>query len=314
MRRRTLLALSGSSIAGLAGCLSKSPTDEANSSTETEATATDRLTTTPTTEDSTTESDNSSTSETTVDASVSVSTDALQPGLVTMNTPDSIGVKETSKQYLLLQISAEGTTLPTRDDFEFQFAGANFSPTSSEPVRPIWRFYGEEGWLYDADSGDGFVLFRLPEAANSSKTADSSNATDPSEIALTWPGGEWRPDESLRERLVTPKPPLSVSVDIPDAIQTDEQPTVTITVQNEGDVAGRFVGGLNRVGPYVAHRPVARLSMLVPAGESETWELRDDSIMAGDYSEEDVSDGEPDMRYYLSWSDESREWHIRYID
>lgn len=308
MQRRTFLALSGSSIAGLAGCLSESPSSGTDPATETEATATDRLTTASTTEDSTTESDDSSPTETTVNATVSVNTDALQPGLVTMNTPDSIGVKETAKQYLVLQISAEGTTLPTRDDFEFEFAGADFQPISSGPGRRIWRFYGEEGKLYDADSGQGFVLFELPETNN------VADASDSSEIALMWPGGEWRPDESLRERLVTPSPPLSVSVDIPDAIRTDEQPTVTITVQNEGDVAGRFVAGLNRVGPYVAHRPVARISMLVPAGETETWELRDDSIMAGDYSEEDVNDGEPDIRYYLSWPNKSKDWSVRYID
>ena len=291
MRRRTLLALTGSSVAGLAGCLGETRTGGTTDST-----------TGPTT-DSTATTDRRTATETTVNADVSIAVDALQPGLVTRNSPDSIGVHPTDGQYLLLDVTAEGPAPPAAEDFAFQLGETRRAPVTMEQSWRIWRFYGEKNWRYDADSGEGLLLFELPESAD---------APGPAEAELAWPGGEWRPEDELRRRLVAPEPPLSVSADFPDEVAASENPTIGVSVTNDGDVPGRFVAGLNRAGPMVAHMPVSRISMLVPAGETGTWELNDDSLMGG-YSEENVGDGDPDMTYYLDWGDDSIERKIRYV-
>ncbi|WP_435176126.1 hypothetical protein [Halorussus sp. AFM4] len=295
MRRRTLLALTGSSVAGLTGCLGGTRTGGTTDSTTDAATGT--------TADSTGTTDRRTTDETTVNADVSIAVDALQPGLVTRGTPDSIGVHPTDGQYLLLDVTAEGPAPPSADDFAFQLGETARMPVTMEQSRRIWRFHGEKNWRYDGDSGEGLLLFELPESVESG---------EPDEAALAWPGGEWRPDDELRRRLVSPEPSLSVSADLPDEVVASENPTISVSVTNDSDVPGRFVAGLNRAGPMVAHTPVSRISMLVPAGETKTWKLNDDSLMGGP-SDENVGDGDPDMTYYLDWGDERVERNVRYV-
>ncbi|NHN59932.1 MULTISPECIES: hypothetical protein [Halorussus] len=294
MRRRTLLALTGSSIAGLAGCLGGTRSD-GTAGTTADATM-------GTTGGSGGTTERSGATTTTANADVSVALDALQPGLVSMNSPDSIGVHPTDGQYLLLEVAAEGPAPPAADDFAFRLGETTRPPVTEQQWR-IWRFYGEKDWRYDADSGEGLLLFELPESAHDGESAAA---------ALAWPGGEWRPDEALRRRLATPEPPLSVSVEIPEEVPVTDHPTVSVSVTNDGDVPGRFVAGLNRSGPMVAHTPVSQVSVLVPAGETETWELDDDSIMGG-YQDERVGDGDPDMTYYLVWGDDRAEREVRYV-
>ena len=292
MRRRTLLALTGSSIAGLAGCLGGTRSDG----------TTDTTAETGTTTGSSATSERPTANETTVNADVSVAVDALQPGLVTMNSPDSTGVYPRDGQYLLFDVTAEGPAPPAADDFSFRLGDATRAPVTDQRWR-IWRFHGNEDWRYDGDSGEGLLLFELPESVDAPESA---------EAALAWPGGEWAPDEELRRRLATPEPPLSVSVEIPDTVAVSNDPTISVNVTNDGDVPGRFVAGLNRAGPMVAHMPVSRVSVLVPAGETKTWKLQDDSIMGG-YPNENAGDGDPDMTYYLDWGDDSVEREVRYV-
>ncbi len=310
MRRRQLLALSGSLLAGSAGCLSASA-PEATDPTSTESrTTTESSTTAETTSTKPTSTEPTTETTSTVEyADVSVELDALQPGLVTMTTPDSIGVSGRDRRYLLVDVSiGEGGESPTRDEFAFEFDGATHRPEPMEDPWRVWRFYDDEGALYDrGSSGDGLLVFELPEA-------EKGDFESVPEFALTWPGGEWQPDEQLRRRLAAPEPSLSVSLDVPETLATYESPTVSVTVENEGDLPGRFVAGLNRIGPRVAYAPVERVSMLVPPGESETWEFTDDSLMAGDYPDERVGDGDSDMTYDLSWAGGDVRKGIRYVE
>jgi hypothetical protein len=104
-----------------------------------------------------------------------------------------------------------------------------------------------------------------------------------------------------------------VSFDVSEAIPSSESPTVTVIVRNEGDVPGRFVAGLPRSGPNVAHTPVERISVLVPAGATETLELTDHH--AGiPYDSERVVDGDPDATYYLAWADDRARRDVRYTE
>lgn len=298
MHRREFLALSAASTTGLTGCLSGASAP----SPESDATTTDAATTTTDRTIRTTDA-TETTTQTTIDATVSVTDVTLQPGVVTLVSADHISVGRQDGQYLFVDVTAEGSALPSRDDFAFRFGGTTYPAVSTAQPWRIWRYYGDRDWLYDAGSGEGVLLFELPESADSS-----------TEASLTWPGSEWRPDDALWRRLATPEPSLTVSVDIPETVPASEYPTVSLTVKNEGDVTGQFLGALNRAGPRVAHVPVTTISFLVPAGESKTWKLTDDSIMDGESQEENVGDGEPDMTYYLDWSGDSVERNVRYTD
>ncbi|WP_135853793.1 hypothetical protein [Halorussus salinus] len=295
MRRRALLALAGSSLAGAAGCLSGSSGDPT-----TDETTTDAANRTP---DGTTETIGTATettTETAAAASVSVDFDALQPGLVSMNTPDSIAVHPADGRYLLLDVSVESGPVPLRDEFSLRFAGRDHAPLSNDATDRVWRFYGSE-LRYRSETGEGLLVFELPESA-----ADDSTAV------LTWPGGEWRPDAGVRRRLAAPEPSFSVSVEIPETIQVSESPTIRATVENQSDVPGRFVAGLNRSGPMVAYTPIERVSLLVPAGETRAWELTDDSI-ATDGIQRYVGDDDSDMTYHFVRADERVSRDVRYV-
>lgn len=322
MRRRDLLALSGPLFAGLAGCLSpfdaeagpESATRTGDPAASNESATQRRSPTTDATTDP-----GSSTTPSAADAAVSVETDALQPGVVTMTTPDSIGVRRDDGQFLFLDVAADGEVRPAHGDFTFRFAGTSYEPVAVEYPWRLWRAYGEENWEY-SESGDGILLFQLPESARHARVTAAPDSTgtpldspETVEAVLTWPGGEWTPGESVHRRLVAPHPPVSVSFDVTEEIPTHESPTVTVTVRNDGDVPGRFVAGLNRSGPRVAHTPVERISFPVPAGETETWELTDYGAGAPSDSEQ-VGNGEPNMTYYLSWADGGLSRHVRYVE
>ncbi|UPW01190.1 hypothetical protein M0R88_03575 [Halorussus gelatinilyticus] len=299
MRRRALLACSGTALAGLAGCLSGSSGDP-TTGTDESRTETTAETTSETAE---------TTTETAPTATVSVTLDALQPGLVTMNSPDSIGVHPTDGQYLYLDVTTEAGAPPAREDFSFRFAGSEHAPVSMGWPLRTWRVRSGRTETYDRTAGRGLLLFELPASADET---DADGTTAGTDAALTWPGGEWRPDESVRRRLAAPDPSFSVSAEIPETVPVSDSPTVRATVKNESDVPGRFVAGLNRAGPMVAHTPVERVSVPVPAGESKDWTFTDTSIMA-DEVDRFADDEKPDMTYYLSWADESASRDVRYV-
>jgi len=264
MRRRTMLALAGTAAAGLAGCLSGS-----DPGTATDDPGTD---TAPNTD--------------AAEYDVTASVDALQPGVVTADSADSIGVTMTAGQYLYADVAAESDERPAREEFAFAFDGAEYEPMEFEPAGqgdPYRLYQGNRG--YSPEAGEGWLLFDLPG------TGDAADAK------LTWPGGELVAEASLRERLGAPHPDLSATVTFPETLEQWESPEITVEVTNEGDVAGRYVAGLNRIGPMVAYAPVNAFSVLVPAGETVT-ETYADSLPWDHMSADDIEE-RSEFRYRL---------------
>jgi hypothetical protein len=270
MRRRALLSATGATLAGLAGCLSGSSGDEPADGTDT-------------TNGTDTPSDPTATTEPR-EPSVRVSPATYQPAIVQLAT-DSIHINDDAGAYLFLSVDAtEAEEPPARDEFGFELGDGRHAPVDPEDRR-LWRQYHEDD-SYGGGNAAGWLLFELPEAA------------DAETARLSWPGGEWQPDESLRTRLAAEYPQLSMSLSVPEKVPQGEHPTVTVTVQNESDVDARFVAALNRVGPRIAYAPVTAPSFVVPAGGSETWEYTGDfdTTPLGD---EELGDGQHDMTYHL---------------
>lgn len=276
MRRRALLSTAGAALAVSAGCLSGDDTPAAgdDDTTRTDTTATDEPTSQGTTRRTTAQAD--------VDLDVSL--DAFQPAVVQLRT-DSIDVWRDDGPYLFLWVDATAAAEPpARDDFAFELDEADRYPMDPDGLR-LWREYGDDT-SYGDGNAEGWLLFDLPRAA------PASNAR------LTWPGGEWRAGESLRTRIAAEQPSMSMSFSVTEEVPAGEHPTVTVTVQNEGDVDGRFVGALNRTGPRIAYIPVDAPSMLVPAGGSKTWEHTGDFDTTS-MRDDELGDGNHDVTYHF---------------
>ncbi|MFB6207016.1 MAG: hypothetical protein ABEJ05_10880 [Haloglomus sp.] len=274
MQRRTLIAALGAGLASLAGCTSIGGTDGAGGGTPTDQPP-------PTDQPSPTPTPTSSPAA----ASLSVSVRALQPAVVMLAT-DSIHLSGAdAHQYLYLEVSVDEGRPPARDELTVRFDG-----TTSQPMqtRGLWYGYNHRNERYRSERGAGWLLYELPPSG------------DASAAVLEWPGGEWRPDAALRERLAAPAPSLSMNAAIPETVPPDSEPTIGFTVTNEGRIDGRFVAALNRTGPRVAYAPIEAVSRLVPAGETTTFEVTDTYDVEGTDPEE-RGDGEPDFTYHLDW-------------
>jgi hypothetical protein len=256
MRRRQLLALAVCGLAAAAGCSGQS-----NSGSDP---ATDTPTATPTATPTETPE------EETVD---SVTVDALQPGLIELNTPDSIGVSGVNTQYIFLDVIG-GDTPPARSELAFVLDGTAHAPM--EETRGVWRVYNAGEDERYSPTSPGWVLFELPATAD-----------DPDSARLTWPGGERQPPAPIRERIATPAPPFEVNVEVSDTVPVGETPEMRVTVENTGSVAGRFLMAINRAGPYIAYMPEDAVRLLVEPGEQREWTgeaslFRPEEVSTGD--------------------------------
>jgi hypothetical protein len=283
MQRRRFLAVCGAGL--LAGCLGESSADTP-----------DRASDTP--DDGSPGSSGSDTpgsdggTDTGGDSGdgtgLSVSVEKLQPALVAMSTPDSIGVYSADRtQYLFLQLAVERGEAPARSELSFRFDGDEHDLLEADGPRDLWRLYDEEESRYDGDRGEGWVCFPLPATGA------------PEGAGLTWGDNVWVPSPEVRERLGAESPPLSVEWSAPDTVEMGEPPAVEVSVTNEGDRAGRFVGALNRSGPRVAYTPVTATSRPIPAGETETWTLETDALDGqGGWTPDGAQTA---ATYYLHW-------------
>lgn len=290
MKRRELLALGGSGVAGLAGCLS-SPSEGSTISDTEGATSESSKTEEPTT--------------TVKSADLDVAFDSLQPGVVMTNVDYFTLHSEPDSQYLFLRVSVSGGSAPSLSEIFFRFDGNSYSPM--EFSYSISRELGSDYTLYEgADDEDerGWVIFELPE----------TGAEDT--MALVWPGGMWRPDDDLKERLGAPYPTLTLEKwHVPDSVAIGDAPVHEFTVHNEGDYPGRFIAGINwrYFGQMeLAHR---RISQEIPPGETRSWEVSSREIQqVREGLLDEVGDDDPDLSYELLWPGGEREKHVRVME
>lgn len=265
MRRRTFIVLAGGGVPAAAGCLGTGPAGTGGK--------------TPTERGTTTADGTSTSTDDPRPVDVTVESATLQYGVVTPTSPDSIGVSFTDTQYLVASVRVEGTL--ARDEFALRVGDGAYAPATVDRLyRTTW---GDEQ-RYQRGRERGLVLFALPPEATGMPR-------------LTWPGGERALDDLLETPVGGPPPRLSAALALPATHEDTEVPPVIVEVTNEGETAGRFLGALNRVGPLVAHTPIARVSELVPAGETVTVTVADDwGGLPGDAR---VGDGDPDVTYHL---------------
>lgn len=284
MHRRAVLALCGAGLASLAGCLSgrdgggDAPTAETGTPPTATATGTPRET------------------------ELAVELDALQPALVELDADYYRLIAESDRQYLVLAVSAVSGPPPSRSALAFRFDGADHPPRTWERI-PARQSDGSSSDRYSGESGSGWVAFELPASG------------DASDAAFVWPGGEWRPDDRLRERLASPSPALSLEEwRAPETVPLDGVTTFEFTVRNEGNQTGRFVCGINAEGWY-PHRPVTRVSRRIPPGETAAWEVPGEEIELADESlSESVGDGKTDVQYELIWPGGDERKPVRVVE
>lgn len=296
MRRRTLLATAGAGLAGLAGCLNlENPGGDAEPSTGTPTTeAGDEPQTSP--PDGTTPVDEpTTTDEQGVNADVTVQSVQLQYGVVVPNSPDSIGISNPRTPYVVALVAVDGDL--SSSDFTLAIGDESYDSTTLD------RFYrtgwGEYQW-YERGRPGGLLLFEL-------STDDHRG-----DLGLTWPGGRRSIDSSILDRLDAGAPRFSVSLLVPETHDSPDAPRVDIEVTNEGDRARRFLGALNRSGPYIAYAPVARVSEMVPPGETVTLTVDDE--WSGMPSDERIGDGKPDVTYRLHYADDEAVAEVRIVE
>lgn len=258
MKRRRFIALTGALAAG-AGCIDR-PGEGASGSPPAERSPVDGSgpstsgTPTPVRDDTATGTSSGGTGTApTTPSAVEVTEPSVQPGVVTLGSPDSITVRTDAGQYLVVHARVEGAP-PDASAFEFAFDGSTYRPEEFD--YPLYR----DGGSYDPEDGSGWLVFGLSESGS----ADDAR--------LSWPGGGWTPPETERNRLASPTPSFSVGFDAPERVGPDESPTLSITATNEGGTAGRCVLALNRVGPMVAYTPVRRFVLDLEPGETVTRE------------------------------------------
>lgn len=282
MQRRAFLASAGGTVAALAGCLGTRP-PQSGGSTPTTASAS-----TPRTPSST------QTAEPTLTADVAVDSLHLQYGVVTQASPDSIGVSNADTPYLVASVSVDGSLSWER--FGLREGDVLSSPTRIDRLyRTSW---GDDHW-YEAGRPDGLVLFEAP-------------STSTKHLRLMWPGGERPVGAGIVERINASAPQLSVSLDAPSTHDSATAPPVSVEVTNGSEVERRFLGALNRIGPRIAYTPVARLSELVPAGETVTLSVSDS--WSGLPSVDRLGDDTPDVTYRLHSSSGEQSAEIRLVD
>ncbi len=225
MRRRALLAVSGTALAGLAGCTAQQSDDTLSPAGGTQS------------------------------GSLAVEFAALQPAVVELFVDAYEFETSDDSQYLLLT-GADATA----SDRRFRFDGTEYDPgvdTSYDVVRAPSEFG-------DPTEATDWAVFELPE------TGDASDA------ALVGPSGEWRPGDALRARLAAPFPSLQVTFAAPSSVPAGSQPSFTVTVSNESDTDGQFLG--IRRPPAGSYSTGYLVSRPVPAGETVTLETTGDTV------------------------------------
>ncbi|MFD1514244.1 hypothetical protein [Halomarina rubra] len=266
--RRDALRIGGTtllSLTPLAGCVGQSGMPETEPPTE--STTSPRTTQVPP-EDR---------------AAVRLTGPTVAPELVALNSPDSITTYgDRGRQFLVLDATVESGSAPVYSAFELRTESKTYE---SAPDAGYQGMIWNRGQRYEYERESGWLAFDLP------KPLDTEHAT------VRWPGGDYRLDRSVLDRLN--RPPTSFEVrefSAPESVDNYQQATLTVRIANTGDRSGTFVGALNRIGPAVAYSPEVALEQRIPAGESATWTYSHtpslDARESGEF---------PDMRLSLRW-------------
>ena len=159
---------------------------------------------------------------------------------------------------------------PAREAFTLSVGEETHAPTTNLGFGgSLDDYYYLPSSVYDAELPSGVLPFALSEYE------------EPPGVALTWPGldGEW-PLEDASEALA--RPDATFAVDAFEAKSDGDQvPSLSVTVENTGDVRGWFVGAINRRGPSVAIIPVTGFAFEVDAGETVTETVGDGESFYG---------------------------------
>ena len=174
-------------------------------------------------------------------------------------------------QYLFLDVTVTSGPRPPISEFTFAFDGETYTPKTEWEHPPLHRgeessrtypdTTGQERYQSDGET-DGWLAFQLAEEG------DASDAT------LSWPGGEWTPDESVRTRLANPVPSFTIEEwSVPETVSPDTDPERLVTLVSQ------------RISP----------------GESKSWVVTGRTYQMGtaDHQVENVN-------YSLLWSGENR--------
>lgn len=285
MRRRALLAAVPAALS-LSGCID----DSSGEDPPTEQQPVDGT-------DTGTEVRTADGSATEADPEVTVHDVRLQYGLVGLNV-DAIYVDEPETAYVLADVAVDGDA--PRDAFALRVGDAEVTPGEPD-VR--YRYRGDEDDWYDGD-GRGLLLF---------EPSRGGLEGEPSDLRLTWPGGEHALGDGLAERLARGPPSFDATIDAPAEVPAGEaegEHEVTVAATNRGDGTARFLGAVNRMGPRIAYTPVERVTALVEPGETASFSLSDDWM--GPPPAERIDDGESDVTYELGWNggDATVEIHV----
>lgn len=289
MRRRRLLAALATGSVALAGCAQQDTTgDDGTTPEDTPATPDDKET-----------PDGKQTPDTPgKDISVTVDRVRVLPEVVALDSPDSIGTYgDRGQQYLLAKISTDGGKL-ARGDLRVVAGDASHNPLErlDGHRRSIWE-YGE---LYFVDDNTaGWVVFALPNPLS---------ITDGETLELAWPGGAQQLDDDTRTRLSQGPTSFAVSVDASEEASMNSPATLSVTVENTGDVPGTFVGALNRIGPRVAHAPVEAVELDVSPGEQVTWTHK------FELDRETVENGRDRFDFRFKWRDSSETRTVQVVE
>lgn len=212
---------------------------------------------------------------------------SVQQGYVVREVADAIGVVGDDRRYVWASVSIGGQR-STAAAFKLDTGDARVSPLPDP--RAYWLQTNEDAHYFDTE--EGYLLFEVPSDVGTAESGDIPS------MAITTLEQPHELDAATAARIAGPPPSFAVSIEKRYAETTTEP--IAVTVTNESDVDGRFVGALNRQGPRVEITPVQRVAVDVPAGETRTVPIADD------WSDRTPTGARPDDRpvveYALDWA------------
>lgn len=180
----------------------------------------------------------------------------VTPSVVTLAT-DSIGTSGgPDEQFVVLSLTSGGDASIDRETVTLTADESAYEPND------LGTRGGHQSVIWSGSQRkDGpYIGFTVPKPLD----ADA--------VVLEWDDDRYALGDAARRRLARPPTTFSVTeFSSPTVVEPGSEVVVTLTVENDGDHAGTFVGALNRVGPKVAYTPVRSVHLDLASGDSTTW-------------------------------------------